>query len=127
MNDQDRVAFNSHVQRELEEIRKEVKETCSVAYDVHPVPESAYDETIFLLEQTPLDIPIPDMMWLEDGGIGLEWRPKDGIATMSFYGDNQVTFGASWGKPREIWGSCTLSDLVLLPNFLKMLSEAFRE
>ena len=123
----DKELFRKHIQRELDEIREEVAETCAVASDVEPVPEPAYAETLFLLEQMPRDIPMPDMMWLEDGGIGLEWRPGDGIVTMSLYGDNQVIFGATWGDAREIWGSCALSDLVLLPNFLTMLSELFRE
>ena len=82
-----------HVQSELDEIREEVEETCAVASDVYPVPESDYDETLSLLEQMPRDIPMPDMMWLEDGGIGLEWRPGEGIATMSLYGDGLVVYG----------------------------------
>ncbi len=123
----DKVLFRKHVQRELDEIRKEVEETCAVAEDVYPVPESAYEETFSLLAQMPRDIPMPDMMWLEDGGIGLEWRQKEGIATMSLYGDNQVIFGTVWGKSSEIWGSCPLSDPVLFPNFLKMLSEVFQK
>ena len=123
----DKVLFRKQVQRELDEIREEVTTTCAVVSEVEPVPESAYAETLSLLEQIPRNIPMPDMMWLEDGGVGLEWRPKEGIATMSLYGDNHVTFGASWGRSCEIWGACPLSDPVLLPNFLKMLSEVFQK
>jgi len=127
MNEQDQGVFNRNVRRELKKIRKEVEKTCAVTKDVYPAPESAYAETISVLKRMSRDIPAPDMMWLEDGGIGLEWRPENGIATMSLYGDNQVIFGASWQKQREIWGSCTLSDPVLLPNFLKILSEIFQK
>ena len=123
----DKMLFRKQVQRELDEIREEVTETCVVATEVEPVPELAYTETLSLLEQVPRNIPIPDMMWLEDGGVGLEWRPKEGIATMSLYGDNHVTFGAAWGESCEIWGACPLSDPVLLPNFLKMLSEVLQK
>ena len=123
----DKVLFQKQVQRELDEIREEVTTTCALVSEVEPVPESAYAETLSLLEQIPRNIPMPDMMWLEDGGVGLEWRPKEGIATMSLYGDNQVTFGAAWRESCEIWGSCPLSDPVLLPNFLKMLSEIFQK
>ena len=123
----DKVLFRKQVQRELDEIREEVTETCVVVTEVEPVPELAYTETLSLLEQVPRNIPIPDMMWLEDGGVGLEWRPKEGIATMSLYGDNHVTFGAAWGESCEIWGACSLSDPVLLPNFLKMLSEVLQK
>ena len=121
----DKVLFRKHVQRELDEIRKEVEETCTVAEDVYRVPEAAYEETFSLLEQMPRDIPMPDMMWLEDGGIGLEWRPGDGIATMSIYGDSLVVYGASLGNERRVKGTCSLSDPILLPNFLKALSTAF--
>ena len=112
--------------RELDEIREEVAETCAVASDVEPVPEPAYAETLFLLEQMPRDIPMPDMMWLEDGGIGLEWRPGDGIVTMSLYGDNHVTFVAILGTEHEIAGTCPLSDSMLLPSFLATLPVLFR-
>ena len=78
----DKTLFRKHVQSELDKIREEVEETCAVAGDVYPVSKSAYNETLSLLEQMPRDIPMPDMMWLEDGGIGLEWRPGEGIATM---------------------------------------------
>jgi hypothetical protein len=71
----DKTLFRKHVQSELDEIREEVEETCAVAGDVCLVPESAYNETLSLLEQMPRDIPMPDMMWLESGGIGLVLCP----------------------------------------------------
>ena len=123
----DKVLFLKQVQHELDEIRKEIEETCPGVEDVYCVPESAYEETFSLLEQMPRDIPTPDMMWLEDGGIGLEWRPGDGIATMSLYGDGLVVYGASLGNERRVKGTCSLSDPILLPNFLKTLSAAFQE
>ena len=113
------------MQRELDEIRKEVEETCAVAEDVYRVAEAAYEETLSLLEQMPRDIPMPDMMWLEDGGIGLEWRPGDGIITMSLYGDDHVNFVVVLDDQHEIGGTCPLSAPILLPNFLKTLSTAF--
>ena len=113
-------------QRELEAIREEVEKTCAVANDVEPVPESAYSETSSLLKRTSHNIPMPDMMWLEDGGIGLEWRPGNGIVTMSLYGDNHVTFVAILGNQHEISGTCPLSDSRLLPSFLATLPLLFR-
>ena len=61
--------FRKQVQHELDEIREEVEDTCAVADDVYRVPESAYEETFYLLDEMPRDIPMPDMMWLEDGGL----------------------------------------------------------
>ncbi len=123
----DKVLFKKLVQRELDEIREEIQETCAVAKDVSPAPESAYNETVSLLEQIPRDVPMPDMMWLEDGGIGLEWRPGDGIVTMSLYGDNLVTFVTVLDDQHEIAGTCPLSDTILLPSFLATLPILFRE
>lgn len=114
-------------QRELAAIREEVEDTCVVANDVEPVPESAYRETFSLLTRIHHNIPMPDIMWLEDGGIGLEWRPGDGIVTMSLYGDNHVTFVAILGNQHEIAGTCPLSDSRILPSFLATLPLLFRQ
>ncbi len=65
----DKVLFRKQVQRELDEIRGEVTTTCALVSEVEPVPESAYAETLSLLEQIPRNIPMPDMMWLEDGEV----------------------------------------------------------
>ena len=123
----DRSLLRKHIQRELDEIREEVEETCKVDSDVRAVPQQAYDETSTLLKRISPGIPMPDMMWLEDGGIGLEWRPGDGIATISLYGDGLVVYGASLDNERSVKGTCSLSDPILLPNFLKTLSEVFQE
>ena len=123
----DKNLFTKQVLRELEDIREEVKEACSLDSSTAPVPDSAYEETVVFLQQISRDIPLPDMMWLEDGGIGFEWRPGDGIATVSLYGDGFVTYGATWKGSREISGTCPLSDSILLPHFLNVLREFFRQ
>lgn len=115
------------IQRELADIREEVEETCAVANNVRAVPESAYDETLSLLKMMRRDVPLPDMMWLEDGGIGLEWRPDNGIATMSLYGDNLVIYGAFFDDKREVNGICSLSDSALLAGFLTTMSYLFHK
>lgn len=114
------------VLQELKEIREEVEETCAIADDVKVVPESAYDETLSLLKKMLHNTPMPDIMWLEDGGIGLEWRPGSGIATMSLYGDDLVIYGAFFNNKREISGICALSDPAFLPGFLTTLSRLFQ-
>lgn len=122
----DRSLLRKHIQRELDEIREEVEETCKVATNVSPVPQQAYDETSTLLKRISPGIPMPDLMWLEDGGIGLEWRPGDGIITMSLYGDGHVNFVVVLDDQHEIAGTCPLSDPFLLPNFLTILPELFQ-
>ena len=121
----DKGLFTEQVLRELADIREEVEEACALDSGTAPVPDSAYEETLTFLQQMSRDIPIPDIIWLEDGGIGLEWRPGAGIATMSLYGDGLVIYGATWKGSRKISGTCPLSDLVLLPHFLNVLREFF--
>ena len=123
----DRSLLRKHIQHELDEIREEVEETCKVASDVRVVPQQAYDETSTLLKRISPGIPMPDMMWLEDGGIGLEWRPGDGIITMSLYGDGHVNFVVVLDEQHEIAGTCPLSDPFLLPSFLTTLPNLFRQ
>ena len=124
----DKVLFLKQGQCELDEIRQETEEACAMDNGIDPVPDSAYQDAYLLLEILyGYDIPMADTGWLVDGGIGLEWRPGDGIATMSLYGDGLVVYGASLGNERRVKGTCSLSDPILLPNFLKTLSEAFEE
>ena len=111
--------------RELKDIRQEAEEAYALDNEIDPVPDSAYDETLCVLKQIHCEIPMPDIMWSEDGGIGLEWRPGNGIATMSLYGDNLVIYGAFFNNKRQVEGICTLSDTVLLEGFVTTLRTLF--
>ncbi len=118
----DKMLYRKYIQRELDEIREEVDKTCAVVTDVRPVPEQAYNDTLSLMEQLPHDIPMPDMMWLEDGGIGLEWRPGKGIATISIYGDGTVIYGVFFSDKNETNEICELAHYALLHGFLTTLN-----
>ena len=107
--------------QQMEEIRQEAVPAHASNNEIDPIPDSAYEETLDLLEKMPHNVPLPDIMWNEDGGIGLEWRPENGIVTMSLYGDNHVIYGAFFGDKREVEGICTLSDTALLQGFLTTL------
>ena len=118
------------VHRQLEEIRQEAEEAYGLDSEIDPVPDTAYNEAHLLLEIFfHCNVPIPDIGWLMDGGIGFEWRSRDGkgIATVSIYGDNQVIYGASLGDTRRDKGTCTLSNLRPLTGFLIMLVVLFSE
>ena len=112
-------------EQQLQEIRLEVEGACELDSETEVVPESAYRDARSLLYNLHSSISIPDIMWLEDGGIGFEWTAKKGkgIATMSLYGDNQVVYGASLGSTRRVKGTCALSDFVCLSHFLTVLSD----
>lgn len=118
----DEVLFKKLVQRELDEIRQEAEQAYALDSEIDPVPDSAYRQTVVLLEILyNYDIPMPHIGWAEDGSIGLEWRPEDGIVTMGIYGDDDVIYGAFFQENRQVDGVCSLSDAVLLEGFLKIL------
>ena len=111
---------------QLKEIYEEVLEACTLDNEVDPVPDSAYHNAFWLLTLLDHDnVPIPDIGWLMDGGIGFEWRSQNikGIGTMSIYGDNQVVYGASLGSGHKEKGTCKLTDLVLRVRFFPILKD----
>ena len=112
--------------QQLQEVYKEVTETCTLDDEIDPVPDSAYHDAFRLLELLDYcNVPMPDIGWLMDGGIGFEWRSQDtkGIATMSIYGDSPVVYGASHGDSRRIKGTCRLSNIVLLDRFFPVVKD----
>ena len=118
----DKVLFKKHVQRELDEIRKEAENAYASDNEIDPIPDSAYDDALVLLEILyNYKIPMPHIGWAEDGSIGLEWRPEGGIVTMGIYGDNDVIYGAFFQENRQVDGVCNLSDTALLEGFLETL------
>ena len=97
----DKALFLKQMQHELDEIRRETEEAYASDNEIAPVPDSAYYDAYLLLEILfNYEVPTADIGWLRDGGIGFEWRLRDGkgIATISIYGDNQVVYGASFRK-----------------------------
>ena len=113
--------------RELEEVREDAEEAYASDDKIDPVPDSAYDDAHVLLELLHQNVPMPDMMWSEDGGLGFEWRPGSGIATISLYGDNLAIYGAFFNDNRQVEGICSLSDTVLLQGFLTTLRNLFEQ
>ena len=112
--------------RELEDVREDAEKAYAWDDHIDPVPDSAYDDAHALLELLHRNVPMPDMMWSEDGGLGLEWRPGSGIATISLYGDNLAIYGAFFCDKREFDGICSLSDTVLLDGFVTTLRNLFQ-
>ncbi|MDE0085133.1 MAG: hypothetical protein OXU23_05440 [Candidatus Poribacteria bacterium] len=127
MNKKAQGEFNKKVQRELAKVCREAEKAYSLETEIDPVPDSAYDDLLSLIAVLPEDIPAPDLGWAEDGSLSLGWHPEDGIVTMGIYGDKLVIYNAFFNDKRELNGICPLSDSILLPNFLTMLSEFFRQ
>ncbi len=115
--------YVERVEHELTKIRQEAEEAYASDKEIDPVPESAYEEAL-LLAKILFDsaIPVPHISWAEDGSLGFEWRPEDGIVTIGIYGDGLVIYCAFFSEQRQIEGVCALSDTVILSGFLKALS-----
>ena len=111
---------------ELEETRQEAEEAYASDDQIDPVPNSAYDDARVLLKILQRNVPIPDIGWAEDGSLGFEWRPGNGIATMGVSGDNLVIYGAFFSNKCEFDGICSLSDTVLLEGFITTLRNLFQ-
>ena len=111
--------------RELEETRQDAEEAYASDDQIDPVPNSAYDDARVLLKILHRNVPIPDIGWAEDGSLGFEWRPGNGIATMGVSGDNLVIYGAFFSNKCEFDGICSLSDTVLLEGFITTLRNLF--
>ena len=114
----------TEAEQQLQEVYQEVEEVCLSDDEIDPVPHSAYHDAYSLLEILfNNNVPMPDIGWLMDGGIGLEWRSQHvkGIGTMSMYGDNKVIYGASLENGQKDKGACEITDLVELFRFLPML------
>ena len=112
--------------RELEETREDAEEAYASDDEIGPVPNSAYDDARVLLKILHRDVPMSDMMWSEDGGLGFEWRPGSGIATISLYGDNLAIYGAFFDDKRQVDGICSLSDTAFLKGFITTLRNLFQ-
>ncbi len=118
------LSWVNDVDQQIEELREENEEACTLDEEIESIPDSAYDDAYWLLEMLfDCNVPTPDIGWLVDGGIGFEWRSKNkkGIGTISVYGDNQVVYGASLGSTDRVKGTCALSDIVSLYHFFANL------
>lgn len=112
------------IDHQIEELRQESEEACTLDAEIDPIPDSAYDDAYWLLEMLfDGNVPTPDIGWLADGGIEFEWRSRNikGIATMSIYGDNQVICVASLGGTYRVKETCILSDHASLAHFFTIL------
>ena len=109
-------------QRQIEETRQEALEALALDNEIDPIPDAAFDDAHTLLVLLSRNnVPVPDIGWAEDGSLGLEWRPENGIATMGLYGDSLVIYGVYFNDKRKVEGICGLSDSALLRGFIYTL------
>ncbi|MDE0468051.1 MAG: hypothetical protein OYL97_13440 [Candidatus Poribacteria bacterium] len=119
----DKVLFRKQLQHELNETRQEAEEAYALDKEIDPIPDSAYNDTLVLLEMLcNYKLPMPEVSWAEDGSFSIGWYLDEGIITMGIYGDNLVIYTAFFEEKRQFEGICALSDTPMLSGFLKMLT-----
>ena len=116
------LSWMDEADRRLQEVRQEAEEAYMLDNEIDPVPESAYDDALFLLEAFfHFGIPMPDLSWAEDGSLTLGWYPEEGTITTGIYGDRLVIFTAFFAEKRQLEGICELSDTPMLAGFFTTL------
>ncbi|MXY99290.1 hypothetical protein F4Y93_01095 [Candidatus Poribacteria bacterium] len=118
----DKVLFREQVQHELDETRREAEEAYALDKEIDPIPDSAYNDTLVLLEMLcNYKLPMPEVSWAEDGSFSIGWYLDEGIITTGIYGDDLVIYNAFFEEKRQFEGICALSDTPMLSGFLKIL------
>ena len=113
----------SKAEQQLNEIRQEAEEARLLDSEIDPIPESAYDDALSLLEVFfHFGVPMSELSWAEDGSLTLGWYPEEGTITIGVYGDDLVIFTAFFEEKRQFEGICALSDTPMLSGFLEVLT-----
>lgn len=119
----DKVLFRKHVQNELDETRQEAEAAYTLDKEIDPIPDSAYNDTLVLLETLcNYKLPMPEVSWAEDGSFSIGWYLDEGTITIGIYGDDLIIYNAFFEEKRQFEGICALSDTPMLSGFLKMLT-----
>ena len=111
-----------HLEIALQKIRAEAEEERRLDPDLDTIPESAFDDVErFLKAVSKSDggtfghvLRFPDMMPLDNGEIGLEWREGQKIFTLSFSGDGHIVFAGIFSTESKVRGILTFSPPHLL-------------
>ena len=111
-----------HLEIVLQKVRSEAVEERKLDPELDAIPESAFEDVErFLKTVNKSDVGtsghvvrFPDMMPLDDGEIGLEWREGQKIFTLSFNGDGHIVFAGIFGAESKARGIFTFSTHHLL-------------
>lgn len=125
--------FNRRIEKQLDEAREEMDDVCSgTTTNVNIASERAFLHTreflnefittiVSLSSNVNLTEAVPEILWLE-GGLGLEWRPKGGIITVSIYGDFKIYIVALMDDSNyDFSAKFPLDDKNILLSYLQLL------
>ena len=101
----------------LQKVRAEAVEERRLDPELDAIPETAFEDVERFLKavnKVSSDafgnvVRFPDMMSLDDGEIGLEWREGRKIFTLSFGGDGHIVFAGIFSAESKARGILTFS------------------
>ena len=110
------------IEKALQKVRAEAEEERRLDPELDAIQESAFEDVErFLKAVNKSDggtfghiMRFPDMMPLDDGEIGLEWREGQKIFTLSFGGDGHIVFAGVFSAESQVRGILTFSRPHLL-------------
>lgn len=117
---------SQHIEKVLQEVRVEAEEERGIDPELDAIPETAYkDVSRFLRFAYASDygtigrfVSLADIMPLDDGEIGIEWREGQKIFTLSFAGDGHIVLVGIFGAENHARGILTFST----PHLIAIIS-----
>ena len=97
------------IEQALQKIRAEAEAERRLDQELDALPETAYEDVRRFFRIIGRRLPRPDIMPLDNGDIGLEWREAQKIFTLSFGGDGHIVFAGIFSEENRARGILTFS------------------
>ena len=106
------------IEKALQKVRVEAEEERSLDPDLDAIQETVYKDvgrflrTIYASDFGTIGrlVSLADIMPLDNGEIGLEWREEQKIFTLSFGGDGHIVFAGVFSSEHHARGILSFSD-----------------
>ena len=108
---------SQHIEKVLKRVRAETEEERGLDPELNAIPDTAYKDVETFLKKINISnygvhgqiVPLPDIMPLDNGEIGIEWREGQKIFTLSFGGDGHIVFAGIFSEESQARGILTFS------------------
>lgn len=113
------------IDRVLQKVRAEAEEERRLDSELDAIQETAYKDvdrflrTVYASDYGTIGrlVSLADIMPLDNGEIGLEWREEQKIFTLSFGGDGHIVFAGVFSSEHHARGILSFSD----PHFITII------
>ena len=117
--------MKSYSQILVEQQREAQEEHNKYPDDCDPPEDNAYTDALTVLHLMPNNLEVPDIMWLPNGGCGMEWRPPNGIATLGCYGNEIAVYGMTHGDKNDMSGHANINKPLYIRAFFESIKLAY--